>query len=108
ASTVTAVLLYRLVGNRAWYFVAAPSLVVLAFINWDLLTVALSTAAVFAHLRGRQGLAGILIGLGVATKFYPLLLLVPIALALWQRRETQALTRLFIGAGVAWVASNAY
>lgn len=108
AATVTAVLLFRLVGTRAWYFVAAPSLMLLAFINWDLLPVALSTAAVFAHLKNRQGLAGILLGLGVATKFYPILLLVPIAMALRHRGETLALTRLVIAAGIAWVVSNAY
>ena len=70
--------LYRLVGERALYFAAAPTLALSALVNWDLLPVALSTAAVAAFLRRRDRWAGVLLGLAVAAKAYPILFLVPL------------------------------
>ena len=46
-----------------------------AFTNWDLLAVALTTLGMWAWARRRPVLAGVLLGLGVAAKLYPLLLL---------------------------------
>ena len=43
--------------------------------NWDLLVVVLVAGALLAWARGRPGLTGVLIGLGTATKLFPLLLL---------------------------------
>jgi uncharacterized membrane protein len=49
----------------------APALILGAFISWDLIAMALSMAALaaWAEAAGRRGL---LLGLAVATKFYPL------------------------------------
>jgi uncharacterized membrane protein len=79
AGGVTAVALHRMVGARALYFALAPSLIVYAFLNWDLLAVALATGATLAFLHKRDTASGILLGLGAATKFYPVLFVVPFA-----------------------------
>ena len=73
-------LLWSVVGARALYFAAAPTLVIYGFMNWDLLAVALATAGTVAFLRKRDGWSGVLLGLGAAAKFYPGLLVVPFAL----------------------------
>lgn len=57
---------------------AAPALLLNGDVNWDLAAVAFTAAAMLAWARRRPALAGVLLGLGVATKFYPLLLLVPL------------------------------
>ena len=44
-------------------------------VNWDLLAVALVAGALWAWARGRPVLTGVMIGLGTATKLYPLFLL---------------------------------
>ena len=46
-----------------------------ALINWDLLAVVCVAGALWAWARGRPVLTGVLIGLGTATKLYPLFLL---------------------------------
>jgi uncharacterized membrane protein len=76
----TSVALYRVAGERALYFAAAPTLLIYAFVNWDLLAVALATLATVAYLRDRDGVAGALLGLGAAAKLYPALLVIPFAL----------------------------
>lgn len=58
----------------------APGLLIHAFTNWDLLAVAFAAGALLAWSRRAPRLAGILLGLGAATKLYPILLLVPLGL----------------------------
>jgi uncharacterized membrane protein len=68
----------------------APVLILHAFTNWDLIAVACTGLALYAWARGRVGWAGVAVGIGVATKLYPLLLLVallPLCLRARRLRE---------------------
>ena len=56
----------------------SPLVIVHAFTNFDALAAALATTGLLAWSRRRPWLAGVLIGLGGAAKFYPLLLLGPL------------------------------
>jgi uncharacterized membrane protein len=80
--------------------------VLTVFLNWDLLAVALSTAAAYAFLRRRSWLSGILLGLGVAAKFYPVLMVPPFAVDLWRRDDRAGAGRFLAGATVSWIAVN--
>ncbi len=59
---------------------ASPLLIFQIFTNFDALATAFAVGALLAWSRRRPVLAGVLIGLGVAAKLYPLLLLIPLAL----------------------------
>lgn len=83
----TAGMLYAVARMRALFFALAPTLLIYAFVNWDLLAVALATGATLAYLRRRDDMSGALIGLGAAAKLYPVLLLVPFALGRLRERE---------------------
>jgi len=64
--------------RRPWdaaAFALSPALLLTGLVNWDLLAVALTAGALWAWARGRPVLTGVLIGLGTATKLYPLFLL---------------------------------
>ncbi len=63
-------------GRRAdalWYALA-PGVILTAYINWDLLCGALTLGGLLAWSRRRPVVAGVLLGLAVSTKFYPLVL----------------------------------
>jgi uncharacterized membrane protein len=106
AGLATAALLDRLSGRRALLFALAPTLLIYAFVNWDLLAVVLATAATATFLSRRDGLTGVLIGLGAATKLYPALLVIPFALArLREGRRDRAAQLALIGGGV-WALVN--
>jgi uncharacterized membrane protein len=101
-----AVCLYLLVGTRALYFALAPTLLIYGFMNWDLLAVALGTAATLAYLNRRDVWAGILLGLGAAAKIYPGLLLVPFVLGRFrERRPDDGVHLAWAGVG-CWLAVN--
>ena len=81
----------------------SPLVAVHVFTNFDALAVACATAGMLALARRRPLLAGTLLGVGAAFKFYPLLLLLPALLVAVRRRElrTGAYT---IGAAVGTCA----
>lgn len=106
AAVATAVALYAMVGSRALYLALAPTVVAYAFLNWDLLAVALATLATAAYLSRRDVPAGILLGLGAATKLYPGFLVVPFALGRFREGEPDRGVRLTWAAAGAWLAAN--
>ncbi|MEX2422094.1 MAG: glycosyltransferase 87 family protein [Actinomycetota bacterium] len=101
-----AVWLYLMVGTRALYFAAAPTLVLAATNNWDLLAVALATAGTLAYLRRRDVWSGVLLGLGAAAKLYPALLVVAFVAGRFRGREPDRGIHLAWAAAGAWIAVN--
>ena len=98
--------LWLLAGRRALWFALAPTLLVYGTINWDLAAVACATAALVAWAYRRDSWAGILIGLGAATKFYPALVLIPLFLQGLQDREPDRSVRVLWWSAGTWVAVN--
>jgi len=103
---LTSLALWRLVGARALYFAAAPTLLIYGFVNWDLIAVGLATLGTWAYLRARDGPAGLLLGLGAAAKLSPGLLAAPFALGRLRERRVAAGAGLAGSAALAWAAVN--
>jgi uncharacterized membrane protein len=83
---ITAFLLVRMAGWRALHWALAPTLVIYAFLNWDLLAVACTAAGCFMLQRKRTAWAAGWFGVGAAVKLYPMLFLAPLVLErVWAR-----------------------
>jgi uncharacterized membrane protein len=95
---------------RPWdglLFVLAPALLLSATVNWDLFAVGLTALFLYAWARHRPVLAGVLLGLATAAKFYPLFLIGPlIVLALRTGRWRAAATTIGTAAAT-WAVVNA-
>jgi uncharacterized membrane protein len=93
-------------GRRPWdaaMIGLSPVLLMYAFNNWDLLAVALTTLGMWAWARRHPVVAGVLLGLGVAAKLYPVLVIgVLFALCLRAGRLRPWLTTA-VTAGLAWL-----
>jgi uncharacterized membrane protein len=98
--------LYVMDPRRAVWFALAPTLALQVFVNWDLLAVALATAATLAFFRRRDGWAGLLIGLGMAAKLYPGFLLVPFAAERLRGRQPDRAILLWWSAAATWICVN--
>ncbi|MGB6163744.1 MAG: glycosyltransferase 87 family protein [Pseudonocardiaceae bacterium] len=106
---VTIWALVRLSRRRPWDAALAalsPLVVVHAFTNFDALATALATTGLLAWARRRPVLAGVLLGLGTATKFYPLLLLFPILLLCLRAGRLRAGLQATAAAVLSWAAVN--
>lgn len=117
---VTAVLLAPFLLLAAWFmarahrgrpwdamgFVAAPALVLSGLVNWDVLAIACLAGAMWAWSRGKPLLSGVLVGLGTATKLYPLFLLGALLVVSLRRRTLRPFFLAVTGAAVAWTFVN--
>jgi uncharacterized membrane protein len=96
-----------LAGRRPWDAAIvglSPLLLVHAFTNWDLIAVAFSSLGMWAWARQRPVLAGLLFGLGVAAKLYPLLLLGGLFLLCLRAGRLRPWAAATAAAAVAWLA----
>jgi len=96
--------------RRPWdaaAFAASPALVLTGLVNWDLLAVALVAGALWTWARDRPLATGVLVGLGTATKLYPLFLLGPIAVICIRERRWRDLGTTVAAAAAAWLVANA-
>jgi len=84
----------------------APGLVLAAYINWDLLAVALTALGIACWARHRLVWAGVLLGLAIATKFYPLLLLGPLFLLCLRAGKLRAFATTAAAAAGTWLVVN--
>jgi uncharacterized membrane protein len=119
AAIVTVICTALTAGRRrmdVMLLAAAPLLAFHAFTNWDLLAVAFAAAGLLAWSRRAPAIAGILFGLGAATKAYPLLLLVALGLlayragrlAAWRRCAIWAVATLVVIYAVVWPFAGSY
>ncbi|MEV6979853.1 glycosyltransferase 87 family protein [Sphaerisporangium sp. NPDC051017] len=91
--------------DAAWYALA-PAVILTAFINWDLLCGALSLGAFLAWSRRKHVLTGVLLGLAIATKFYPVVFFGPLFLLALRTRKFPAFLWALAGTVVTWVVVN--
>jgi uncharacterized membrane protein len=96
--------------RRPWdaaMFAASPALALTALVNWDLLPVVLVAGAAWAWARDRPVLTGVLIGLGAATKLYPLFLLGAVLVICLCDKRVRDFIVTTAAAVAAWVLANA-
>jgi uncharacterized membrane protein len=84
----------------------SPGLILAAFINWDLFAMALTACGVAAWAASRPWLAGALVGLGVATKFYPLLVFAALFLLCLRAGKLREFGKALLAGLVAWLVVN--
>src|SRR5215469_3057567 len=84
----------------------APGLILASFINWDLIAMALVALGMAAWAARRTVLAGVLLGLAVATKFYPLLFFGPLLLRCLRAGRMRAFRASMTAAVVTWLLVN--
>ncbi|WP_406495731.1 glycosyltransferase 87 family protein [Streptomyces sp. NBC_00846] len=108
-AVIIAVCVARTHRRRPWdglLVALAPAFALTATINWDLLAVALTAAAVLMWARGRAVAFGILIGLATAAKLYPVLLLGPLFVLCWRAGKWRELGLAALGTAASWLVVN--
>ena len=90
-----------------WHlFVIAPAVVASLFINWDMWAVLTALAAIYWFDQKKYDYSGLALGISVATKFFPIVLLIPVVLIFWKRSLVKSAIRYFgISIGL-WVLIN--
>ncbi|MFI7708102.1 glycosyltransferase family 87 protein [Nonomuraea sp. NPDC049480] len=92
--------------DALWYAIS-PAVVLAAYINWDLVAGALSMGMLLAWARRQHVFAGVLLGLAIATKFYPLMFVGALFLLTWRTGRWRPFLVTMVSAAVAWIVVNA-
>lgn len=106
---VTLFALLRIHPDRpgdALMLAVSPCVALASLINWDLFPVALTAVAMLLWARRKPGLAGVLLGLGMAAKLYPALLLGPLLLLCLRSGRMRAFGATAIGFVGSWLVVN--
>jgi uncharacterized membrane protein len=96
-------------ADRRWQALMvalSPALILNAFVNWDLIAFALTALGIAAWAARRGVWAGVLLGLAVATKFYPLVVFGPLLLLCLRAGRMRVLATTLAAAAAAWLAVN--
>ncbi len=96
-------------SRRVWdaaLVAASPILIFQIFTNFDALATAFATGALLAWARRRPVLAGALLGLGVAAKLYPLLLLLPLAILAARTGRLREVAKTVVATVATWLVVN--
>ncbi|MFI6483274.1 glycosyltransferase family 87 protein [Nonomuraea sp. NPDC050663] len=95
--------------TRRWdalWYALAPGVILAAYINWDLIAGALSMGFLLAWARQKHVLAGVLLGLAIATKFYPLMFIGALFLLTVRTMKWRPFLVAAGSAGGAWLLVN--
>jgi uncharacterized membrane protein len=97
------------VRRRPWdaaMVALAPTMILAATVNWDLLPLAFGGVAILLWSSRHPFASGILLGLAVAAKFYPVLFLIGFLLLTIRAGTWKAFIRLVAGTALAWLVVN--
>ena len=91
-----------------WYLLPlSPAVIASLYINWDLWAVASAILAIYYFDRRKYDYSALALGLSIATKFFPIVLLVPIALIFYRRADIKGALRFGLVTAGSWLAINA-
>nr|WP_246389093.1 glycosyltransferase 87 family protein [Corynebacterium incognita] len=106
---VTLRMVADMVGNRhldAFLVAASPIVIVHAFSNWDILSIFFAVAGMYAVMRRKTWLGGIMFGLGTAAKMWPLFILGAFLVLAFRCRAWAPFAQITAGAAGAWLVLN--
>jgi uncharacterized membrane protein len=105
--TYCAYLIYKLVGKRyAFYFILAPAVLYSLNRNWDIWAIAPMLSAILLFERKKFGLSAILLAISIATKFFPIVLILPIAIIFLRQKNLHAFIKYGAITLVSWILIN--
>ncbi|CAB4535954.1 unannotated protein [freshwater metagenome] len=92
---------------KLWFLLPlSPAVVASLYINWDLWAVISAVAAIYFFDQRRYIPSALLLGLSIATKFFPIVLLVPILIIFIRRFAISALLKYFAITLSTWAVIN--
>lgn len=101
---IASVYLLQRINPYGFYYALAPAVIGSLFINWDLWAIPTMLLAIYWFDRKKYDYSAIALGVSVATKFFPVLLLIPI-LVIFLRSGVRPL-RYLIFFAATWAAIN--
>ncbi len=103
---ISALILKALAPKYLYLFLASPAVIASLFINWDLIAVASALLTVYFFEKKKYEESAISLGVSIATKFFPIVMLLPIAIIFYRRKQIKQLSKYLFTTAILWLAIN--
>jgi uncharacterized membrane protein len=87
-------------------FIFAPAVIASLFINWDIWAVVTALLAIYYFDQKKFELSAIWLGISISTKFFPIVLLLPIAVIFYRNKKLTEFSRYLFTTFIIWGAFN--
>ncbi len=93
---------------QLWYLLPlSPAVIASLYINWDLWAVLTAVVAIYFFDRRLYDYSAVLLGISIATKFFPVVLFLPVALILYRKHQVKLFLRYLTLSSFTWLLINA-
>lgn len=89
----SALILHRIRPEISYLYAIAPTGIAALFINWDLWAIVTMLLSIYWFDRKREALSAVALAISIATKFFPIVLLLPIAIIYLRRQDIRGAFR---------------
>ena len=104
---IGSVLIFRKINSEnALIFALAPTGILALFINWDLWAILTTLIAIYWFDRKKELASAAILGVAIATKFFPAFLLLPILIIYIRRQEIKSAIKYLVTSLGTFIAIN--
>ena len=103
---ISAIIVRKISPTYQYLFPLAPAVIASLFINWDMWAVVSTLLAIYYFDKKKYEASGIWLGISIATKFFPIVLLLPIAIIFYRSSQIQLFYRYLFTTAIFWGAIN--
>ena len=103
---ISAIIVRKISPAYQYLFPLAPTVIASLFINWDMWAVVSTLLAIYYFDKKKYEVSGIWLGVSIATKFFPIVLLLPVAIIFYRSSQIQLFCRYLFTTALFWSAIN--
>jgi len=103
---ISAIIVRKISPTYQYIFPLAPAVIASLFINWDMWAVVSTLLAIYYFDKKKYEVSGIWLGVSIATKFFPIVLLLPVAIIFYRSSQIQLFYRYLFTTALFWSAIN--
>lgn len=96
------------INPTKWYLLPIlPAVIASLYINWDMWAVLTAVLSIYWFDRKRYSWSAVALAISIATKFFPIVLLIPISIIFFKERKLKASLHYFSQTIILWALINA-
>ena len=104
---ISAFFIFKLAGKKyGFYFILAPAVLYSLNRNWDIWAIAAMLLAIYLFEKKKFQLSAILLAVSIATKFFPIVLMLPILIIFLRNKLLKLFIRYALTTAAAWIVIN--
>ena len=103
---ISALIVRKIRPGYGYLFPTAPAVIASLFINWDLWAVVSAMLAIYYFDKKKYEISAIALGVSIATKFFPVVLLLPIMIILYRSAAIDQLRKYLTTTLLFWLVIN--